>query len=110
MTHTALETFLAPLASCLAPEGVSEVSINKPQEVWIETKGEMRRADLPELDADHLKMLAGLIAEFTQQDLSPEKPLLSATFCLLGAQARAREREVTSLFLEEADLIIERTS
>ena len=79
MTHTALETFLAPLASCLAPEGVSEVSINKPQEAWIETNGEMRREDLPDLDATHLKMLAGLIAEFTQQDLSPEKPLLSAT-------------------------------
>ena len=79
MTHTALETFLAPLASCLAPEGVSEVSINKPQEAWIETNGEMRREDLPGLDATHLKMLAGLIAEFTQQDLSPEKPLLSAT-------------------------------
>jgi type IV secretion system protein VirB11 len=79
MTHTALETFLAPLASCLAPEGVSEVSINKPQEAWIETNGEMRREELPDLDARHLKMLSGLIAEFTQQDLSPEKPLLSAT-------------------------------
>ncbi len=79
MTRAALETFLAPLASCLAPEGVSEVSINKPQEAWIETGGEMRREDLPELDAVHLKMLAGLIAEYTQQDLSPEKPLLSAT-------------------------------
>ena len=79
MTTAALETFLAPLASCLSPEGVSEVSINKPQEAWIETNGEMRREDLPDLDATHLKMLAGLIAEFTQQDLSPEKPLLSAT-------------------------------
>jgi type IV secretion system protein VirB11 len=79
MTHTALETFLAPLASCLAPEGVSEVSINTPQEAWIETNGEMRREDLPGLDATHLKMLSNLIAEFTQQDLSPEKPLLSAT-------------------------------
>ena len=39
----------------------------------------MHREDLPDLDASHLKMLAGLIAEFTQQDLSPEKPLLSAT-------------------------------
>ena len=79
MTQSALQTFLAPLESCLAPDGVSEVSINKPQEVWIETSGEMRCETIPTLDAVHLKMLAGLIAEFTQQDLSPEKPLLSAT-------------------------------
>ena len=41
MTLAALQTFLAPLISCLAPEGVSEVSINKPQEAWIETHGEI---------------------------------------------------------------------
>ena len=79
MTLAALETFLTPLATCLAPDGVSEVSINKPREAWIETNGQMRRQDLPDLDVIHLKMLAGLIAEFTQQDLSAEKPLLSAT-------------------------------
>jgi type IV secretion system protein VirB11 len=79
MTQAALDTFLSPLASCLVPDGVSEVSINKPQEVWIETSGEMRREDLPDLDAGHLKLLTGLIAEYSQQDLSPEKPLLSAT-------------------------------
>lgn len=79
MTQVALETFLAPLAGCLSPEGVSEVSINRPEEAWIETYGEMSRQHLPDLDARHLKMLADLIAEATHQELSPEKPLLSAT-------------------------------
>jgi type IV secretion system protein VirB11 len=32
-----------------------------------------------DLDASHLNMLAGLIAEATHQELTPEKPLLSAT-------------------------------
>ena len=45
MTHAALQTFLAPLAGCLSPVGVSEVSINKPGEAWIETYGEMRRQE-----------------------------------------------------------------
>jgi type IV secretion system protein VirB11 len=79
MTQVALETFLAPLADCLAPDGVSEVSINRPGEAWIEANGEMSRQDLPGLDAGHLKMLADLIAESTHQELTPEKPLLSAT-------------------------------
>jgi type IV secretion system protein VirB11 len=39
----------------------------------------MRCQSLPDLDADHLRMLAGLIAESTNQDLTPERPLLSAT-------------------------------
>lgn len=79
MSRVALETFLAPLAGCLAPEGVSEVSINRPGEAWIETFGEMKRVELPALDDDHLKLLCNLIAESTHQELSPERPLLSAT-------------------------------
>jgi len=79
MSRVALETFLAPMASLLKTEGVSEISINRPGEAWIERQGEMQRMEIPELDDDHLRMMADLIAESTQQELSPEKPLLSAT-------------------------------
>jgi type IV secretion system protein VirB11 len=79
MTHVALETFLEPLQPLLAPEGVSEVSINRPGEVWIESFGEMRREDVPALDPQALAMLAHLIAEAAHQEVTPEKPLLSAT-------------------------------
>ena len=79
MSRVALQTFLSPLASILEEEDVSEVSINKPGEAWVERRGEMKRIELSELDLDHLRMMADLIAESTQQDLSPEKPLLSAT-------------------------------
>jgi type IV secretion system protein VirB11 len=79
LSRVALDTFLAPLTSSLLPEGVTELSINKPKEAWVETYGEMKRVELPDLDSEHLKMLCDLIAEFTNQELSPEKPLLSAT-------------------------------
>ena len=78
MTRVALETFLRPLASYLATDGVSEVSINQPGEGWMNV-WERRAVTLPDLTSDHLKTLCNLIAESTQQDLSPEKPLLSAT-------------------------------
>ena len=79
MSRVALETFLTPLASILSEDNVSEVSINKPGEAWVEKQGEMKKLDLPELDNGHLRMMADLIAESTQQELTPEKPLLSAT-------------------------------
>ena len=79
MTRVALQTFLAPLSVCLDQEAVSEVSINQPGEAWIVKSGAMQRMELRELDAEHLELMAYLIAESTQQELSPEKPLLSAT-------------------------------
>jgi len=79
MSQVALETFLSPLSATLAMDGVTEMSINKPGEAWMEQDGRMTRLDLPDLDAQHLKLMAGLIAEFTQQEISFRKPLLSAT-------------------------------
>src|ERR1700687_3268225 len=79
MSAIALQSFLSPLSAILRQEDVTEVSINGPAEAWVEIRGQMQRVDLPELDAEHLKSLADLIAEYTEQDLSPEKPLLSAT-------------------------------
>jgi type IV secretion system protein VirB11 len=79
MSRVALQTFLTPLASLLDEDGVSEVSINRPGEAWVERRGNMCHEEIPALDHEHLRMMADLIAESTQQELSPEKPLLSAT-------------------------------
>lgn len=75
----ALETFLLPLHAIFAEDGVSEVSINKPGEVWVECKGDMSSHVIPELTLDHLLNLGRLIAQSTEQVISEEKPLLSAT-------------------------------
>lgn len=79
MSFTALDTFLEPLAALFAEEGIQEISINRPGEAWVEKFGDMRREELPQLTAEHLRSLALLVAQSTSQMISEEKPLLSAT-------------------------------
>lgn len=76
---TALETYLGPIKQILDREGVSEVSINHPGEVWIEVRGDMYRESIEALNLEHLKALSKLIAQSTSQMVSEEHPLLSAT-------------------------------
>ncbi len=75
----ALETYMGPLKEILNRDGINEVMINKPCEVWIEHKGEYQREEYPEFDFNHLLGFARLVAQATNQMISEEKPLLSAT-------------------------------
>ncbi len=79
MSFAALETYLLPFRNLFAEEGVNEIMVNKPKEVWIEKRGEQRLEKLPELDLDHLLGLGRLVAQSTDQTISEERPLLSAT-------------------------------
>ncbi len=79
MSKAALESYLLPIQKIMDREGVSEISINSTKEVWIEAKGDMTREDLPAFDLQHLKSLSRLVAQATDQRLSEEEPLLSAT-------------------------------
>lgn len=79
MSLTALDTFLGPLKSLFAEEGIQEISINRPGEAWVEKYGDMRREEIPALTLQHLQQLAHLVAQSTSQMISEEKPLLSAT-------------------------------
>ncbi|MDZ5761838.1 Type IV secretion system protein VirB11 [Candidatus Cyrtobacter comes] len=76
---TALNTYLEPLNRIFQEDGVNEVSINRPHEAWIEKSGDIYSEKIPELDFDHLKSLALLVAQSTEQKISEETPLLSAT-------------------------------
>lgn len=79
MSITALQTYLAPIQALFEREGVTEISINRPGEAWIEIFGEMRREEIPQFDVEHLKSLSRLVAQSTDQVISEEKPLLSAS-------------------------------
>lgn len=79
VNYAALQTFLQPFDEIFAEEGVSEISVNRPFEVWIEKRGHIRSEEKSELDLEHLKSLARLVAQSTEQMISEEKPLLSAT-------------------------------
>ncbi|RYE05972.1 MAG: P-type DNA transfer ATPase VirB11 [Rickettsiaceae bacterium] len=79
MSFAALETYLLPFKNIFAEEGVNEVMINRPGEVWVEKRGNQRKENIAEIDLDHLLGLGRLIAQSTDQIISEEKPLLSAT-------------------------------
>ena len=79
MSYTALDTYLNPLKKFFEQPSVSEISINQPKEVWVEIGGEMARHAIPEFDLEHLKSLGRLVAQATDQKISEEMPLLSAT-------------------------------
>lgn len=79
MSFTALDTYLAPIKRFFDMPTVSEISINRPREIWVEVGGDMMHYDIPEFDLDHLKSLGRLVAQSTEQKISEETPLLSAT-------------------------------
>ena len=75
----ALEVYLKPITLLLNKKGINEISINEPNEAWVEKMGDMFRVSLPGYDLKHLKSLGRLIAQSTEQKISEEMPLLSAT-------------------------------
>ena len=75
----ALDSFLKPFEMLFNEDGVSEIIVNRPKEVWIENRGDFRLEKVETLEYDHLIGLGRLIAQSTEQTISEEKPLLSAT-------------------------------
>lgn len=73
------EGLLAPLKPWLDDNAVSEILLNKPQEVFVEKGGVLKHVDVPELTEQTVDMLFQLIANENQQALSPQQPLLSGS-------------------------------
>lgn len=73
----ALTRYLQPISEFLDMDGVNEVCINRPGEVWVERFGVFESKNVPTLTLEHLKQLAGLVAEFNSR--SKNSPLISAT-------------------------------
>jgi type IV secretion system protein VirB11 len=75
-----LRSYLAPLTGMLARPDVTDIYVNRPGELWIETSGgAIERHDAPALDEATLARLARQIAALSHQGISREHPLLSAT-------------------------------
>jgi type IV secretion system protein VirB11 len=75
-----LDSYLSVLASWLTQDDVTDVLVNKPGEVWVETTdGVMDRVDAPEVTEVALSRLARQIAAWSHQAVNREQPLLSAT-------------------------------
>ncbi|HKR25651.1 MAG TPA: P-type DNA transfer ATPase VirB11 [Allosphingosinicella sp.] len=75
-----LRSYLAPLTGMLGRADVTDIYVNRPGEIWIETSGgAIERHDAPALDEATLTRLSRQIAALTHQGISREHPLLSAT-------------------------------
>lgn len=75
-----LDSFLAPLAPFLERPDVTDIWINRPGEVWLESLGgAIERLEEAALDTALLARLARQIAAFSSQGVSRAQPLLAAT-------------------------------
>jgi len=75
-----LDAYLRPLAAWLERPDVTDILINAPGELWVETiGGETRRFEAPELTETALWRLATQIASMAHQGVNRENPLLAAT-------------------------------
>ncbi len=75
-----LRSYLAPLTGMLARPDVTDIYVNRPHEIWVETLGgAIERHDAPALDVATLERLARQIAALSHQGISREHPLLSAS-------------------------------
>lgn len=73
-----LHAHLAPIAPLLGQDGITELVVNKPGEVAVESKGGWEWHDVPELTGTGLDNLGRLIANSTNQKLDGQRPLVSA--------------------------------
>lgn len=75
-----LSACLAPFESMLSRPDVTDIYVNRPGELWIETLGgKIERHDSPGITELTLARLARQIAALTHQGVSREHPLLAAT-------------------------------
>ncbi|MCC7464510.1 MAG: P-type DNA transfer ATPase VirB11 [Gammaproteobacteria bacterium] len=76
---SSLELTLRPLRPLLARPDVTELCINRPGEIFLETHEGWKREALPLADFEWCRRLARLIAHYTRQRIDEESPILSAT-------------------------------
>jgi type IV secretion system protein VirB11 len=75
-----LESYLAPLAGWLTREDVTDIYINRPGEIWLETVGKApERFSAPELSGEVISRLVRQIAAVSAQGVNREHPLLAAS-------------------------------
>jgi type IV secretion system protein VirB11 len=69
---------MRPFVVFLAVDGVTEIIVNRPGEVFLEIGPAWEKHSVPELTFDRLMGLATTIASFTEQEIGPHKPIMSA--------------------------------
>lgn len=93
VTATALDHYLARLNEWLASPTVTEICLNRPQELFVERVGVgWERVTAPWATLTWAFGLAKLLAAATHQALDAERPLLSASLPQSGSSEASRAR------------------
>lgn len=75
-----LHSYLAPLAAFLDRSDITDIFVNRPGELWVETiGGRTERHEVPELTEVALARLSRQVASHSAQGISREHPLLAAS-------------------------------
>jgi len=76
-----VRTFLQPILPFLREEGLTELCINRPHEIWCEGRGGWKHHAIADdrLSFDSLSGLATVAAGYTKQDIDSEHPVCSTT-------------------------------
>lgn len=79
MTSVALDYLLNPFIDLFKEDGLNEILINRPGELWIDKKGVFERREVAFVDLSYLTNLSNAVAQYSSQFVSSENPLLSAS-------------------------------
>jgi len=75
---TSVRELMKPLAQWLTDDAVTEIAINKPGVVFVEIGPKWHRFEIGEMSMDRCMRLANAIATFSEQEISPRAPIMSA--------------------------------
>ncbi len=73
-----IKTFLAPIWPLLEDEKVTEVMVNRHDEVWVEIRGKIQKTDAKFKDEDALRSAVNNIAQSVGRRITDEEPRLDA--------------------------------
>ncbi|QQE12085.1 CpaF family protein [Planctomycetota bacterium] len=76
--ETTIRHYLAPIIEYLDDPGVSEVMVNRFDEIYIEKAGELIRVPAAFADIEHYEAAANNILQFTRQSFNSDKTLMDA--------------------------------
>ncbi len=76
--ENAIKNFLAPIWPLLRDETVTEVMINGPHDIWVETKGKVKKTQARFNDEDSLRAAVNNIAQSVGRRINEQEPRLDA--------------------------------
>ncbi len=79
---------ISPIQYLLEDPNVVEISINRPNQVFVETLGQthMVKIDIPELNSDRIKLIGERTAGATKQSINSSTPILSGSIDIYKAR------------------------